>query len=522
MLVPALIAGVVGLVAALALVAARNKRDAQESLDLARAEASAMVRAAEIEIGRERRSLERAAREEGLEKRAAVEEEITAARAAMEKREEAHIVEAAELDARSAELDDRKQEYDERQNRIRSLKDRAAGLRRDTEARYQRAREELETRSGRDADEITEVMSQRWLEDAQASAAARVRAAEQAASDPVHDESAKRLLQISTWRYENHFLTERSISRLPLNDKVAELLVAEDGRVHRVLEQVSNVQLQISDEGDHVRLEGLDGVGREIARRALKRLARKRGAFETCQKDPEAWVTDIREKLHREIVSLGKRAFSVLKIKRAHPEIVDLVGRLNYRTSYTQNQWLHAMEAAFLASMMAEELGLDRKLMRRATLLHDIGKSLTHEIDGSHAVIGADIARRLGEDELVANAIGSHHNDEPANSVYAHLVAAADAMSGARPGARREMSDSYGNRVEELERIGRRIRGVDRAFAVHGGRELRVYVDDQKLTDLDCVELSTSIAEQVSEEMTFPGQIKVTVIRSYEAVTTAS
>jgi len=154
--------------------------------------------------------------------------------------------------------------------------------------------------------------------------------------------------------------------------------------------------------------------------------------------------------------------------------------------------------------------------------MHDIGKALTHELDGSHAVIGADFARRLGEPEVVANAIGAHHTDEPFNSPYAYLVAAADAMSGARPGARREATEGFSTKLEDLERIGLRYRGVDRAHAVHGGRELRVYVREDAVDDLRVVELSTEIAEQIAEELTFPGQIKVTVIRSYEAVATAS
>jgi ribonucrease Y len=201
---------------------------------------------------------------------------------------------------------------------------------------------------------------------------------------------------------------------------------------------------------------------------------------------------------------------------------VDLVGALNYRTSYTQNQWLHAVEASFLSGMMAAELGLDVKLARRATLMHDIGKALTHQIEGSHAVIGADIARKLGEDEIVANAIGAHHADEPPHSVYAYLVAASDAMSGARPGARRETTDLFSHRVEDLERIGLNYDGVQRAHAVHGGRELRIYVDEQRVNDVAVVELSTEIAEQIAEQMTFPGQIKVTVIRSFEAMATAN
>src|SRR5690606_35006628 len=169
--------------------------------------------------------------------------------------------------------------------------------------------------------------------------------------------------------------------------------------------------------GESLRLEGLDGVGREVARRALKSLARKPKALAQAKSDPEAWALGIRARLDEEIERLGRKAFKVLKVPAAHAEIVTLVGKLNYRTSYTQNQWLHAVEASFLAGMMAEELGLDIALARRATLMHDIGKALTHKIDGSHAVIGADIARRLGEDEIVANAIGAHHAGEPPGSV---------------------------------------------------------------------------------------------------------
>jgi ribonuclease Y len=329
-------------------------------------------------------------------------------------------------------------------------------------------------------------------------------------------------MEVASGRYQNHFLTERNVSNLRLERPIGELLVADEGAVHRALEEVANVQLLLAEDRESVRLDGLDGVGREVARRAIAKLAKKATALDEARARPKEWAQKIREQLEQEIRTLGKKAFQVLEIPRAHPEIVELVGALNYRTSYTQNQWLHAVEASFLAGMMAAELGLDEKLARRATLMHDIGKALTHKIEGSHAVIGADIARRLGEAEIVANAIGAHHTDEPFNSPYAYLVAAADAMSGARPGARREMAEGFSAKIEDLERIGLRYRGVDRAHAVHGGRELRVYVRERDVDDLRVVELSGEIAEQISEEMTFPGQIKVTVIRSFEAVSTAS
>jgi ribonuclease Y len=180
------------------------------------------------------------------------------------------------------------------------------------------------------------------------------------------------------------------------------------------------------------------------------------------------------------------------------------------------------VEAGYLCGMIAAELGLDVKLARRAALLHDIGKALTHELDGSHAVIGADYARRFGEDELVANAIGAHHTDEPFGSAYAHLVAAADAMSGGRPGSRRQTDDNHMAKLAEIERIARSFRGIAEAFAVQGGREVRVYVEEERVSDAAATKLASDIAQVISREMTFPGQIKVTVIREFKAVELAS
>jgi len=317
-------------------------------------------------------------------------------------------------------------------------------------------------------------------------------------------------------------LTERNLSTLRVGPDIVSVLLDNSSAIHGALERVAGVQLQINDDKDVVRLEGLDGVGREVVRRALARMIKKPETIDAARKAPEEWAAKAREHLEQEIRALGKKAFQTLGITKAHPEIVELVGALNYRTSYTQNQWLHAVEASFLAGMMAAELGLDEKLARRATLMHDIGKALTHKIEGSHAVIGAEIARRVGESEIVANAIGSHHADEPPNSVYAYLVAAADAMSGARPGARREQAEGFSTKLEDLERIGMQRRGVSHAHAVHGGRELRVYVREREIDDLSVVEMSTEIANQISDEMTFPGQIKVTVIRAFEATSTAN
>ena len=327
---------------------------------------------------------------------------------------------------------------------------------------------------------------------------------------------------IAVGRFSGHYLTERLMSLIPLpQGAAADPVIGHEEANLRAIEGVAGVKLSLSDARDSVRLEGLDGVGREIARRCVAWLARNPGSGGDPRRVEQA-ARDISAELTRELLELGRRACATLEIARPHPEIVDLVGRLNYRTSFTQNQWKHAVEAAFLCGMMAQEMGLDLKLARRAALMHDIGKALTHEMDGSHAVIGADIARRLGEPEVVANAIGAHHTDEPFNSPYAYLVAAADAMSGARPGARRQMEDNYVAKLEDLERIMRTFRGIEEAFAVQGGREVRIYVQEDRVDDISAVNLSAEVARKISAEMTFPGQIRVTVIREFKAIETAS
>src|SRR5262249_36989939 len=368
------------------------------------------------------------------------------------------------------------------------------------------------------AEAIKQEIAQHWIEEARAEAENDLRLIDQNPSDPEWARQAKRIMGIAMARYEGHYLTERLLSNVILPPGIPEKLAENGNALLQAIEAGSGVKLELAETGERVRIDSGDGVAREIARRGMSRIIKGAGP----KHEPRQWVEQIAAHLDREIVDLGRKAFSELEIPRAHPDIVKLVGRLNYRTSYTQNQWKHAIEAAFLGGMMAAELGLDVKLARRATLMHDIGKALTHEIDGSHAVIGADYARRLGESEIVANAIGAHHADEPPNSVYAFLVAAADAMSGARPGARREQSESFSTRVEDLERIGQSFRGVEEAVAVQGGREIRVYVRERDVDDLRAVLLSSEIAKKISDELVFPGQIKVTVIRSVEAVEVAN
>jgi ribonuclease Y len=469
-----------------------------------------------------RTAAESAARRETLATREAAVADFEVKGRAIATRRDQLARAVAEVASRDVELTERAEALTARERELQSSRDRAAGVERDAGRRGGELRKALERSAGTTGDELARRMQTTWLDDARAAAADAIRTADQAAADPALDREAPRIMELAIGRYQYHFLTERNVSNLRLGPQIVEAVTADGGVVHAAIEQVANVRLLVNDDHDAIRLDGQDGVGKEVARRALGKLLKKPESIDEARKNPVEWAQKFRTHLEQEIRQLGKKAFQVLEIQRPHQEIVDLVGALNFRTSYTQNQWMHAVEASFLAGIMAAELGLDEKLARRATLMHDIGKALTHKIEGSHAVIGAEIARRLGEPEIIANAIGAHHTDEPFNSPYAYLVAAADAMSGARPGARREQTEGFSTKIEDLERIGESYRGVDHAHAVFGGRELRVYVRERDVDDLRTVELSSEIAARVADELTFPGQIKVTVIRAFEAVSTAN
>jgi ribonuclease Y len=502
-----------------------KRRDAERLLQGARAVAASVRAAAEAEASAARRQSVLTAKDEALRQNTEVEGQLRLRESALALRREAVEAAGREVEAARKELAARGAKQSAGTAALAAKKDEVRGLERSRADNLRKAATVLEERAGATRVELRRAFVEAEIEAAHVEAAQRARTQEGPLSGTEEARRAKRLLGISVGRFSGHYLTERAHSLWPLPEgQPSELLLGPENRNLAVIEEVTHVRLSLSEDGSAIRLDGLDGVGRELARRTLawagRAVAVSRSAIEPAL--VERTAREIVKKLDHELFDLGRRAFRALEIPPAHAEIVRLVGRLNYRTSFTQNQWKHAVEAAFLCGMLASELRLDVKLARRAALLHDIGKALTHELDGSHAVIGADYARRLGEVEVVANAIGAHHTDEPFNSAYAYLVAAADAMSGARPGARRQTEDNFVSKVADLERLSRAFRGVADAFAVQGGREIRVYVNEEKVDDLGAVELSSAIAHEISEKMTFPGQIRVTVIRELLATEHAS
>ena len=476
-------------------------------------EAEALVAQARAAGEPERRSAEIAAREEAVVRRAAsrregqqADERLAKQALELARRESDLAAEAAELERAGRCLRDRGRPLAEGEAERRRHLEVMAGARAETRARLERV-------GGARAEALRSALAEVEVEAARLDAAQLVRQVDLPAREL--GRRADRVLAIAVGRFSEHYLTERNPSLVPLPPPRDGHPAVSPGEL-QAIEGATGVKLPIGEGGDVVRLDGLDGLGREAARRSLGRLLAggSPAAPRRSPGRPARWWPS----WSRTPAPSAPGPSTSSEIAPAHPDLMALVGRLNWRTSYTQNQWKHAVEVAFLCGMMADELDLDRAIARRAALLHDIGKALTHELDGSHAVIGAEYARRLGEPELVANAIGAHHADEPFASPYAYLVAAADAMSGARPGARRHMEDNYLARISELERISRDFPGVAEAFAVQGGREVRVVVREAVVDDLGAVELSASIAREITRRLTFPGQIRVTVIRELKAI----
>jgi ribonuclease Y len=291
-------------------------------------------------------------------------------------------------------------------------------------------------------------------------------------------------------------------------------IIGRDGRNIRSFESVTGVDLIVDDTPETVSVSTFDPVRREIARRTLERLVEDGRIHPTSIE--EAYEKS-RDEVEQSIRDAGEWAMLEVGISRLHPELTTLVGRLRYRTSYGQNVLDHLVESAHIAGMLAAELGVDETEAKRAAFLHDVGKAVSHEVGGSHALIGAEIARRFGEDAAIVHAIEAHHNEVEPRTLTAVLVQAADAVSAARPGARREALESYVRRLERLEEIARNFDGVEKVYALQAGREVRVVVDPGALDDLGSQDLARSIARKLENDLQYPGQIEVTVIREYRA-----
>lgn len=419
------------------------------------------------------------------------------------------------LDQRAIKLDERESDYKRREEAsIEQLKTLSA---REAEINEQAAsvQKVLERVASYTAEEARNEIIERMTGEATIEASKKVREIEETAVEEA-DKRAQQIIAVAVQRYAGDYVAEKCVSVVALpSDDMKGRIIGREGRNIRALEAATGIDVIIDDTPEAVIISGFDPVRREIARLTLEKLISD-GRIHPSRIEEVALKTE--QEVAQIIKDAGEKAAFELGIHGLHPEIIKLLGRLKYRTSYGQNMWAHSIEVGFLCGLMAAELGVNVKLARRAGLLHDMGKALTHEQDGSHAVIGADIARKYGEHEIVRNAIAAHHNDEPQNSVIAHLVIAADALSGARPGARREILETYVKRLEDLERISMGFEGVEKTYAIQAGREIRVMVEHSNVNDDQAYTLSREIARKIENELIYPGQIKVTVIRETRAI----
>jgi len=368
-------------------------------------------------------------------------------------------------------------------------------------------KKQLEYRAGISSQEAKELLLLAMENEAKHEAAKTIRRLES---------EAKEIISLAIKRYAGDYVAEKTVSYVNLpNEEMKGRIIGREGRNIRAIEAATGIDLIIDDTPEAVILSGFNSVRREVARLSLERLISD-GRIHPAR--IEEVVKKVSQEMEVAIREAGEAATFDVGVHGIHPEMIKLVGKLKYRSSYGQNVLQHSLEVAFLCGVMAAELGLNIKQAKRAGLLHDIGKAVDHEVEGTHAAIGADLAKRYGESNRVIHAVASHHEDIPLESILDVLVQAADTLSGARPGARKEMLETYVKRLEDLEKIAQSFEGIGKTYALQAGREIRIMVESEKVTDNDIYVLSRDIAKKIEECLTYPGQIKVTVIREIRAV----
>jgi len=433
-------------------------------------------------------------------------EELAAVRAA--RREEILREKDAHAAAKEEELAKREAAAKERAAETDALGVLAAKLVSDQRAK-------LEAIAGVSGEQVRRELIEEFLDEARRASQREGKAIEDLAREEA-DKRAKRIIGIAIQRYAGDHVQERAVTSVHLpNDDLKGRIIGREGRNIRALQEACGVDFIVDDTPETIVISGFDPERREVARFALEKLIQDGRIHQTRI---EEVVLAGRAELERIMTEAGEQAMVDLGVTRVDPELVKTLGRLKFRYSYAQNVLKHSIEVSYLAGLMAAELGQNEVIARRAGLLHDIGKAASHEQDGGHAQAGAQLARKLGEEPLVVSAIASHHEDEPPATILANLVIAADLLSASRPGARREMLESYVKRLADLENLSKSFPGVARSFAIQAGREVRVMVEPTEVSDADAALLAREISKRIEEELSYPGQIRVTVVRETRAV----
>jgi len=497
---------VVGLIALQRISSSRiagARRDAAKVLDDGKREAEAIRKEAVLQ-----------AKDTVLRAKDEWEREAKELRRELQSQEKRLVQKEENLDRKMTQVEERLEEINKQEKTLWQDQDRLKAKEQELAELVRQQHVKLEKIASMTAEEAKQSLMQAMESEAKHDAAKKIKQIEDEARESA-DKNAKKILSLAIQRYAGDFVAERTVSVVPLpSDEMKGRIIGREGRNIRAIEAATGIDLIIDDTPEAVIISGFNPVRREVARLSLERLIAD-GRIHPSR--IEEIVQKAEEEVDEAIREAGEQATFDVGVHGIHPEIIKLLGRLKYRTSYGQNVLQHSIEVAFLCGIMAAELGLNVKQAKRAGLLHDIGKAVDHEIEGSHAVIGADLARKYGESPKIVHALAAHHEDEKPDSILAILTQAADALSGARPGARREMLETYVKRLQDLERIGTSFPGCTSCYAIQAGREIRVMVASDEVSDSQSHVLARDIAKKIEEDMTYPGQIKVNVIRETRA-----
>ncbi|MCM2286269.1 MAG: ribonuclease Y [Desulfobacula sp.] len=491
-----------------------KKRAVQENLNIeeeqkrlieeARAKAASLLKEAKLE-----------AKSRLLEMKSDFDSETEETRAELKKEERRLSKKSEKLDSQEEQLAKREQTLQRKESETQKKLESATHKENHYSELLEETKKELEKVSGLTLEEAKELLLKTIEEDVKHEGAKLIKKITSEARENA-DKEAKKIISTAIQRYAGDYVAERTVSVVHLpGDEMKGRIIGREGRNIRALEAATGIDLIIDDTPEAVILSGFNPVRREIARLSLEKLISDGRIHPARIEDVVQRAT---EEVDLAIKEAGEQAAFDLGVHGIDPELIKVVGKLKFRTSYAQNVLQHSVEVAFLAGAIAAELNLDFKLAKRMGLLHDIGKAVDYEVDGAHAIIGAKLAKKYGEIDSVVNAIASHHEDQMPETVYDYIVQAADALSGARPGARKESLENYIKRLEDLEKIANSFDGVTNTYAIQAGREIRVITESERISDEDAMLLSRNIARQIEENLTFPGQVKVVVIRETRAV----
>jgi ribonuclease Y len=494
-----------------AFIDRQKGRDLGSSIERARKEAENIVKEAENIV----KEAKITAKEQVIKAKDEFEQSIRERRVEIQRLEERQVAREAAVDRRSEQLEKRSAELDRREQQQRVEADKIAAAQKQADELVAKQAGELERIAGLSREEARALLLSDLEQSLEKDRAALIRRSQEEGRQDLQREAVETMVSCMQ-RYAGDCAYERTTSTVPLpSEEMKGRIIGREGRNIRVFEAATGTSVLIDDTPEAVVLSCFDPVRREIARVAMERLVVDGRIHPTRI---EEVVLKVTSEVDNELLEAGQAAITALGLTGVRKNIVQLLGRLKYRYSYSQNVLKHSIEVASMMGAIAAQLGLDRQKARRAGLFHDLGKAVDHEVEGSHALIGADILKRSGEDEVVVNAVAAHHEETEKTSLLAILVGICDTLSAGRPGARSETTELYLKRLEQLEVIGKDFPGVSACFAVQAGRELRIIIEPTKITEDRAMVLARDVANRIEREMRYPGQIKVTVVRETRAI----